>query len=205
MGLMYQEGHTKESAFVSLWSSANISNAMFYEIALGAGHTAISLRRNKNSIYFDFVNGKWMSDTQFMPFWISWEKGVIEIGTSSELHNDTRKTWSDPNPLNISYAEIMTGWGQYGDWIIYPYTVEEAKCCSCSGREHTQTNISSKDASTKAKRLKKELMVNKESLSKFERRKICADDFRDSSKHMGYIGAIVLTLIVIFVCGLDCL
>lgn len=112
----------KESAFVSLWSSANISNAMFYEIALGAGHTAISLRRNKNSIYFDhFVNDKWMSDTQFMPFWISWSKGVIEIGTSSELHNDTRKSWSDPNPLNISYAGIMTGWGQDGDWIIYPY------------------------------------------------------------------------------------
>lgn len=113
----------KESAFVSLWSSSIISDAMFYEFAFGAASTAISLRRDKSSIYFEhFLSDKWMSDTEFMPFWISWENGVIEIGTSSELHNNIRKSWSDPSPLNVSSAGIMTGWGQNGDWIIFPYT-----------------------------------------------------------------------------------
>lgn len=113
----------KESAFVALWSSSNISDAMFYEFALGAASTAISLRRNKVTAYFEhFKPGTWMSNAEFMPFWISWESGVIEIGTSSELKKEKRKSWPDPNPLNVSSVGILTGWGQDGEWIIYPYT-----------------------------------------------------------------------------------
>ncbi|XP_048247355.1 uncharacterized protein LOC124145114 [Haliotis rufescens] len=49
-------------------------------------------------------------------FWISWENGVIAVGTGMEVGVGTFMSWTDPSPHAVRDIAVYTGWGSTGLW-----------------------------------------------------------------------------------------
>jgi hypothetical protein len=56
-----------------------------------------------------------VSDTEYHGFWIRWHCGLVEVGKEGELNSFLK--WKDPEPLDVHYYGISTGYGWTGSWI----------------------------------------------------------------------------------------
>jgi len=56
-----------------------------------------------------------LSDAEYHAFWIRWKDGLVEVGKEGELSPFLK--WKDPEPFDVHYYGICTGWGANGSWI----------------------------------------------------------------------------------------
>ena len=56
-----------------------------------------------------------LSDAEYHGFWISWNRGLVQVGKEGELNPFLR--WQDPQPFDVRFYGISTGWGANGSWI----------------------------------------------------------------------------------------
>ncbi|KAI8490945.1 hypothetical protein Bbelb_313640 [Branchiostoma belcheri] len=103
-------------AFIGLSPVVN-SDVEMYEIVIGGwGNTLSAIRRPKGghnlaSASTPAIN----SPTEYRTFWINWAPdGTISVGKGGVA--EPFMSWTDPNPLRVSYAGYSTGFGSTGRW-----------------------------------------------------------------------------------------
>ncbi|XP_078691370.1 uncharacterized protein LOC144921857 isoform X1 [Branchiostoma floridae x Branchiostoma belcheri] len=107
---------TNSDAHIGL-SPANQDATDMYEIVLGGwGNTKSAIRRGKlgsdvTNVDTPAIN----SPTEYRTFWINLASdGTISVGKGGE--SLPFMSWTDPNPIRVSYAGYSTGWGSEGRW-----------------------------------------------------------------------------------------
>ncbi|XP_019614801.1 PREDICTED: cell wall protein RBR3-like [Branchiostoma belcheri] len=122
---------TNSDAHIGL-SPANQDATDMYEIVLGGwGNTKSAIRRGKlgsdvTNVDTPAIN----SPTEYRTFWINLASdGTISVGKGGE--SLPFMSWTDPNPIRVSYAGYSTGWGSDGRW----------KFCSETGTTQASTTV----------------------------------------------------------------
>jgi len=74
------------------------------------------------------VSNSPLSDTESRPFWITWYWNTtysgetygltIRTGTGSVVLENEFMSWNDPQPHDINYIGIATGFGSNGTWTF---------------------------------------------------------------------------------------
>ena len=59
-----------------------------------------------------------MNCDELRTFWASWEGGLVQAGSGAVPLSHTLLTWQDPEPLDVQYLAVSTGWGSTGEWDI---------------------------------------------------------------------------------------
>ena len=53
------------------------------------------------------------------PFWISWDKGVIQVGTGYQVSGSKMfMKLAVKDSLTVSGMAVTTGWGADGVWVV---------------------------------------------------------------------------------------
>ncbi|XP_046325976.2 uncharacterized protein LOC124110679 [Haliotis rufescens] len=88
-----------------------------YEIVLGGFSNTRSIIRNsrQGTNRVETFHSP-LSSTEFRDFWISWEGGVISVGTGTTVGAGQFMTWTDPAPYDVNYLAVTTGFGSSGSW-----------------------------------------------------------------------------------------
>ncbi|XP_053147686.1 C3 and PZP-like alpha-2-macroglobulin domain-containing protein 8 isoform X2 [Hemicordylus capensis] len=61
-----------------------------------------------------------LSWDEFRSFWISWAKGVVQVGHGPSVVNESViVAWAAPRPLDVKYVGFSTGWGSAGEFRIW--------------------------------------------------------------------------------------
>ena len=55
----------------------------------------------------------------FRPFWMSWDGGVIRVGTGPTVGQNEFMSFTDPTPTDVNNVAISTGFGATGEWTLY--------------------------------------------------------------------------------------
>jgi hypothetical protein len=56
-----------------------------------------------------------LSNAEYRGFWIRWEGGLVEVGMENKPSPFLK--WKDPEPFDVHYYGICTGWGATGSWF----------------------------------------------------------------------------------------
>lgn len=59
-----------------------------------------------------------MDENVYKSFWISWTDSTIRVGFGEEPFQNEFLSWTDPNPHEVNYVGLSTGWGALGNWIF---------------------------------------------------------------------------------------
>ena len=51
-------------------------------------------------------------------FWVRWDNGAITMGDGFEVGYSAVMSWEDPDPHEVNYVTLSTGWGAVGEWRI---------------------------------------------------------------------------------------
>ena len=106
-----------------------------FEIVLGGeGNQRSWISRGSNQILRADIHGS-LSEDSFQPFWISWEEGIIQVGTGS-IPNvaDTKFMFtrqSDEQTRGIRFIGFATSDGATGEFRLWQK----------EGRKHIQKNV----------------------------------------------------------------
>jgi len=91
-----------------------------YEIVIGGwGNTKSVIRKEKGGSHkcTKSTPGILQLD-ESRPFWVSWTGGNIKFGRGPQVGQDVVCEWQDPNPRDINFVSVSTGWGSSGKWIL---------------------------------------------------------------------------------------
>ena len=66
---------------------------------------------NKDEVLTPYI----VSDAEYHGFYIRWKGGLVEVGKEGELSPFLK--WKDPDPFDVHYYGISTGYGATGSWI----------------------------------------------------------------------------------------
>jgi hypothetical protein len=59
-----------------------------------------------------------LSASEARPFWASALNGKIQLGIGNTLGVNVVMSWQDPDPIEVSFVSMATGWGSEGDWHV---------------------------------------------------------------------------------------
>ena len=62
-----------------------------------------------------------LSCDEFRTFWISWDNGLIAIGTGAWVGYTEFISWQDPEPDGVGYLSI-SGWSQVVEWEMIQFS-----------------------------------------------------------------------------------
>jgi Farnesoic acid 0-methyl transferase len=101
-----------------------------YEVVIGGMLNQRSMISDCNQCTTTWsVNNSPLSDIESRPFWITWYLNsssdadnnyglTIRSGTGSTVLQNEFMSWYDPQPHDINYVGISTGWGANGTWMF---------------------------------------------------------------------------------------
>ena len=108
------------------------SSMPFYEVSIGGyGNTKMAMRRRSDdslqpgTIIDVFPGGKTtdayrdrLDCLTYMPFWVSWKRGHLKLGSGNTVDGNIIGDWVDPSPFKVNSIGISTTWGSTGQWKI---------------------------------------------------------------------------------------
>ncbi|XP_071086461.1 uncharacterized protein [Haliotis cracherodii] len=104
-------------AHVALLTYDGETGQNMYEIVLGGfSNTRSVIRNSRQGTNRVETFHSPLSSTEFRDFWISWEGGVISVGTGTTVGAGQFMTWTDPAPYDVNYLAVTTGFGSSGSW-----------------------------------------------------------------------------------------
>ena len=88
------------------------------EIVIGGWSDSKSVLRFARQGYpHDSKRGSWLSDSEYRPFWISWNNnGKVSVGTGTNIGLNEFLSASSSQAIN--YVGVATAWGSEGDWAF---------------------------------------------------------------------------------------
>ncbi|XP_046564874.1 uncharacterized protein LOC124273644 [Haliotis rubra] len=108
-------------AHVALLQDDGVTDRYIYEIVIGGWRNTQSVIRtgmqHDNRVT---ARHRPLSATRFRDFWISWDSGVISVGTGTAVGAGRFMSWRDPSPHPVRYIAVSTGWGSTGVWRFEP-------------------------------------------------------------------------------------
>ena len=107
-----------DSVYLALSELTGHTESLTYEIALGVGN---------DSEIRDAVNGKAKAKvfhpvldcSEMKPFWITWLKGVIQVGRGATVGQNKLLIWQPRNPHQINAVSMATGGRGVRAWEFY--------------------------------------------------------------------------------------
>ena len=95
-----------------------------YEVVFGGGQNQRAFVRKGSSWtgapgYEEWTDFPGLVDCdELRTFWTSWGDGLLQAGSGAVPLSHTLLTWQDPEPLDVEYLAVSTGWGSTGEWDI---------------------------------------------------------------------------------------
>lgn len=91
-----------------------------YEVVIGGYDNTLSvIRRGKNRYNFVTVPSSPANCTEFVPFVVSWDRGLVTVWHESKPDTWQRMmSWKDPKPLDVKYIGMTTGKATSGTWKV---------------------------------------------------------------------------------------
>lgn len=120
----------KNDAHVTLVRAKDNTSVDAYEIVIGgwANTRSTVIRRCQQPCPTAAVAGGWwvgpLNESYHLPFWTSWAFNVtgggmtIRVGTGYVVRQDEFMSWYDPDPYDVNFVGISTGWEANGSWIF---------------------------------------------------------------------------------------
>lgn len=103
--LLHQDGDDKEN---------NI-----YEIVIGGwDNTKSVIRKQQQGTPVAVAHHMPLDCEKAFPFWLEWYQGILRVGTSTDIGAGQFMNFHDPNPIEVNYISVSTGWGATGWWIF---------------------------------------------------------------------------------------
>ncbi|VDI41585.1 Hypothetical predicted protein [Mytilus galloprovincialis] len=121
-------------AFIKLLSSTTLQEPYYY-IGLGeASNTRSTIWRKLNTgKYVDHhLHNGIMNCSSFQPFWISWGKGSMRVGSGNVVGDNAFLFHDDMCMFSIREIVINSLWGATVDWTFYPEDIT-TQAASSSG------------------------------------------------------------------------
>ena len=97
----------------------------FSQIVIGGWRNTKSAIKRNNTLPYkaEALTPYILNDAEYNGFWIRWKGGLVEVGQEGETSPFLK--WQDPQPFDVRYYGIRTGWGATGSW----FTGERVYCC----------------------------------------------------------------------------
>lgn len=95
-----------------------------YEVVIGGWYNQRSTIRPCDQCPTDWwVDQRLLKETYPMPFWVTWALNVsggltIRTGSGYVVLQNEFMSWYDPDPHDINYVGVSTGWASNGTWIF---------------------------------------------------------------------------------------
>ena len=103
-----------------------IENGHFVEIIIGEKNQQTAIRTQQcttdpcvNEV--DISTPGILSCTEDKYFWISWQKGLIQVGMGLSYGEALILQWQDPMPKNLQFVQVSTSLASTGLWT-FPHT-----------------------------------------------------------------------------------
>ncbi|KAJ8298660.1 hypothetical protein KUTeg_022720, partial [Tegillarca granosa] len=112
----------KNDAYVGLFTNKPDNKTTdFYFIAIGGWKNTGSVIRNTRhgQPKFSDFSGNFLSENEYRDYWVSWSDGIIRVGYGLHVGDNIFMEYDDPEPYDVNYAAVATGYGSEGDWIFY--------------------------------------------------------------------------------------
>jgi len=106
-------------AHVGFFSSSK-SLSEVYEIVIGGWANSWSVIResNQGANQVSAPTSQIVSGNEDREFWASADNGLVQFGRGNIVGQEVVLSWQDPNPHEVVYVGVMTGWGAEGDWNV---------------------------------------------------------------------------------------
>ncbi|CAG2197162.1 NUP49 [Mytilus edulis] len=120
----------KACKHVALYASSSDnkdSTKPLYEIAIGAAHDTRTFIRRRNDASLQessrvtkqqYIENM-LNCSEYRPFWISWEAGIIIVGSGNVVGDNVIVSWIDPNPFIVKSLGILTLDMEVGEWKVF--------------------------------------------------------------------------------------
>lgn len=123
----------KNDAHVTLARVKHNASVDAYEIVIGgwANTRSTVIRRCPQPCPTAEAGGWWvggpagqLNESSHLPFWASWAFNVsgggltVRVGTGYVVRQDEFMSWYDPDPYDVNFVGISTGWEANGSWIF---------------------------------------------------------------------------------------
>lgn len=104
-------------AHLALTSGPNESDPM-YEIFIGGwGNTKSVIRYNRTKPEkAEVETPEILNGGEFRGFWLKWGGGRVAAGKEGESAPFIE--WNNPEPFQVNFVGVCTGWGSSGNWIL---------------------------------------------------------------------------------------
>ncbi|XP_058808970.1 LOW QUALITY PROTEIN: C3 and PZP-like alpha-2-macroglobulin domain-containing protein 8 [Phymastichus coffea] len=104
-------------AHITLTTGPFENNPM-WEVFIGGWKNSKSvIRKNRTKPDVTEVNTfDFLSSNEYRGFWIRWSGGYLTVGKEGEF--EPFMSYVDPDPFDIGYFGVCTGWGATGEWLI---------------------------------------------------------------------------------------
>ncbi|XP_046568666.1 C3 and PZP-like alpha-2-macroglobulin domain-containing protein 8, partial [Haliotis rubra] len=101
-------------AHVALLQEDGVTNRNIYEIVIGGWRNTQSvIRTGMQHANRVTARHRPLSATQFRDFWISWDSGVISVGTGTAVGAGRFMSWRDPSPHPSGTSLYLLDGGQW--------------------------------------------------------------------------------------------
>lgn len=89
-----------------------------YEVVIsGWGNTQSVIRESSQGTNYAVTETAGiLSASEARPFWASAFNGKVQLGVGRVLGDNVVMSWQDPDPIEVSFVSMATGWGSEGDW-----------------------------------------------------------------------------------------
>ncbi|VDI68349.1 Hypothetical predicted protein [Mytilus galloprovincialis] len=111
-----------DNAFIKLHASSSLLGPNYNIIIGGWGNTRSQISKTVTTeqlvdlYYYNHL----MDCYSFQNFWISWQKGMIRVGSGNTLNYNVFLLYDDMCSFTIQEVVISTGWGTTLYWIFHP-------------------------------------------------------------------------------------
>ncbi|XP_067668468.1 uncharacterized protein [Haliotis asinina] len=107
----------ESNVHVALLQEDGVTCSNTYEIVIGGWkNTQSVIRKGRHNDQRVTARHRPLSATEFRDFWISWNDGVISVGTGMTVDVGRFMSWRDPSPQSVRYIAVSTGCGSTGLW-----------------------------------------------------------------------------------------
>ncbi|CAH1794507.1 unnamed protein product [Owenia fusiformis] len=100
-----------------------------YEIVLGGWSNTRSVIRDgkqgTEKVTVDTPN--LLNCTVFLPFWVTWQNGIIRVGKGFSYGRNLLMEWQDTTPKPVTVISVATGWGSTANWNFREPTGREVR------------------------------------------------------------------------------
>lgn len=90
-----------------------------YELVIGGwGNSQSVIRNQQQGTHLATTRHEPLNCYEFHPFWVSWDAGVIRVGSGLTVGEDEFISYTGP-AFQVNHVAVSTGWGATGEWRMY--------------------------------------------------------------------------------------